>query len=225
MPDYQLRITRPYSHVLEASINVIAAFGGSIEWLIYEHEADEQVSRTHVHCYIFGWAYTHETFRKRFREQYEDLAKTDFAISTHAGRERGPVTINGAVRYASKNGTIHFKKCQGFNEETITKMEESFKTETVPAVRMIRKGIQMKRYDQVMSLMEHIAEETKRVNENLTYKRELWPGEVYDVICRWAREHGQTLTEYRILELLTTIRVYNGDTDTMRDRILKKIGE
>lgn len=93
--DWVIRVSRSYTelgpwiqHLSEKCLRVIA----------YEHEADEEVSRTHVHLVVIGYSTSDETMKSQIRTHFKtkSFPRSDWVFDNELRDERKAIT------YASK---------------------------------------------------------------------------------------------------------------------------
>lgn len=93
--DWAIRITRSYDE-LDGWVQHLA--DKCERAIAYEHEADEEVSRTHVHLVIIGYSTSDETMKAQIRKHFntKTFPKTDWVFDNELRDERKAIT------YASK---------------------------------------------------------------------------------------------------------------------------
>lgn len=76
----------------------------SEELVVVEHEADEEVSRTHIHMYVKGLSCTIETIKNQFKKAFPLITKSDYIHkTTYEDRNKNIVPVNDKlVTYMSK---------------------------------------------------------------------------------------------------------------------------
>lgn len=94
---------------------------GITESVVYEHTDG---NRIHCHLYAFDAIYKIDTLRKVVGERF--IGNGEFACAQTA-KKRIPITLEGAVRYGSRNGSLHFKQVTGYAVERITEMENEWR--------------------------------------------------------------------------------------------------
>lgn len=221
MPNYQLRLSRAVSDPNQVNVFIglsqLAAVGECVDWICFEHEEDVEVSRTHVHVYYFNYAYKEKHFRDSFKNLFADVNKTDYAIATTAGRNKGPITIQGAIKYGSRNGKLPPFSVRGFDRQYVDEVMTSFRIDAIPAVKIAKVGIQQKQYARCMYLLEECRQFE---NTNGTHPSN---NDILSMIFKYMREQGQVLSDYKIKELITTMRIYRGEYELLRNNILNNL--
>lgn len=222
MPNYQLRLTRAVSTPDDVDtflgLSQLAAMGECVDWICYEHEEDVEVSRTHVHVYYFNYAYKEKHFRDSFKFLFPEVNKVDYAISTTAGRNKGPITFEGAIKYGSRNGTLSPFSVRGYDRQVVDEVQTRLRVAAIPAQKVVRIGIQQRQHDRLMYLMREVEQWSKNNNG-----RHPENDDILTIIFKYMREQGQVLSDFRISELCTTLRIYRGEYQLLRANILQKL--
>lgn len=136
MSDFQIRATGTYEQ-LATTVDTIRFQMGVPESVVYQHEDG---NRTHIHVYLFSAVYKIDKLRRVCREFF--VGNSDFAIKAKAGKGKS-ITLEGAVRYGSRNGQLHFTNQTGFDEGRITTMENEF--------RKTKVAVKVPHYQEVMN--------------------------------------------------------------------------
>lgn len=102
--DFQFRIHLAY---VDVSGFVLSQFEKCAQGFVFEHEADEEVTRTHIHGYVFGCTIKPKTFSEQIKTKFNLKGNSDFSVSEKCGRkDPRPIDISGAYEYGSKWDTI-----------------------------------------------------------------------------------------------------------------------
>lgn len=220
MPNYQLRLTCSVDNPETAALvfpqlSELAAWGACTSWLLYQHPADKEVSRDHIHVYYFDWGLKEKSFRDYFARCFPDVAKTDFAISTTAGRSKGEITLEYAIKYASENGTRNAKIVRGFDAERIKNIEDSFKTQEVPV--KVQEPRQMTKW----KLVEICLEEKKQ--EEKVYGYKLSKSQTVDLVVDVLLTYKQVFSTHKVIEICETMAAQTGDDYGSRQFIINSL--
>lgn len=124
--DVQLRVHAPYEQVYEALMQG-DYIQRSAKVLMFEHDADEEVNRTHCHIYFFGLPLKRpdDALRDYFKAlQYK---KDDYFASTKCKKGARDLTPQGAYTYGAKAQALVPKFTKGFNDEQIASMAQEAK--------------------------------------------------------------------------------------------------
>lgn len=104
---FQFRVSTPYIDMKDK----LEQMFGDCWYAVYEHENDNEVSRTHIHGFCLGYdCKSPKTFRKRFYDHFKELipdAKHDYAVGELGDKP---------VEYCSK-GRLDPKVSKGFSKE------------------------------------------------------------------------------------------------------------
>lgn len=121
MPPVQVRITLPHTEAVELMREYLSR---SERVLAFEHEADEEVSRTHTHIYLFDLPLKRpdDDIRDHLRKY---LNKSDFAAGLSAGKQKRQLTPEGAYIYATKKELKDPTLTQGFPDEEVKSFREA----------------------------------------------------------------------------------------------------
>jgi len=95
MTDIFVRISREYSAIAEW-VEALPCEG----IIVYEHEADEDINRTHIHFYITKCEIKPDAMKSRFRTKYGAIHKGDWSFKLQ--REDGKPLDSGTIVYMSK---------------------------------------------------------------------------------------------------------------------------
>lgn len=92
--DWAIRITRSYDE-LDGWVQRLAE--KCLRLIAYEHDADEDVSRTHVHLVVIGYSTSDETMKAQIRKHFQvsQFPKTDWVFDELRDERK-------AIIYASK---------------------------------------------------------------------------------------------------------------------------
>lgn len=101
----QFRIHRPYTDVSGLVVSLLEECNMGF---VFEHPADEEVNRTHIHGYMFGAKLKTKTISQDWIKKKLGLkGNTDFGVSDKCSRnDPRPIDMSGAYCYGSKWDTI-----------------------------------------------------------------------------------------------------------------------
>lgn len=126
MTDVQLRIHKPFDEVYDVLIQG-EYIQRSVRVLIFEHEADEEVNRTHCHCYLFGITLKRPDDALRDYCKALGYKKDDYFASTKCKKQTRDLTPQGAYTYGTKVQAIEPRFIKGFDLADIAIMAEEAK--------------------------------------------------------------------------------------------------
>jgi len=103
---------------------------GYIEYLVvYEHEADESVSRTHCHCY-YALTATEDTVRNAVKRAVGEVARTDWQIVPRKYlKDHGEIN-DRCITYASK-GKLQPKRVFQYDVSRIEELRQKWENRTL----------------------------------------------------------------------------------------------
>lgn len=106
--DLAIRVTRSYSDIMEWVDNLTAD-----KVIVYEHEADDEVSRTHIHMLLIQSTLKPDSLKARFKKLYGNIDAKDWSFKSSDGDPK-------YITYMSK-GKLSPKLSKGFELSDITK--------------------------------------------------------------------------------------------------------
>jgi len=214
MAPIQLRIHRAFSDHLVLGMSTLAGYGSCSEWIIYEHNDSE---RTHCHVYFFNYGLSEQSFRNHFANAYGDVAKTDFSIKTTAGRGKGPITLEGAIKYASRDGELKCKFARGIEIKAIYQNEEQLKAikDAIPA--KVVEPRQMTKWKLVEICFEEMKQEEK------VYGHKLTKGQVVDLVVDVLLVYKQVFSTYKVIEIIETMAARDGQYEMAKEFIINSL--
>lgn len=220
MPNYQLRFSDTWERIA-TNVAQLATRIGCSEWIAYEHS--EEAARTHCHIYFFNTMYKEQTVRNHvgdyLRTHYDNGNKT-YSLSSTAGRTKGPITLEGAIKYASRSGKLSCKHVAGYDTKVISKIESDFqepdpepKNEMIiPAI--VKKPYQMTKWNLIEICMGEY-EQFKKIEQREPSNREL-----VNLVIETLRQQKQVFSKYKVQEILYTIRA-NTDAYELENDLVK----
>lgn len=100
----QFRVHRPYCDVSNV---LVSLFDKCEKGFVFQHDADEEVNRTHTHGYMFAPTVSRKTLSEQIAKKLNIKGNTDFFTSDKCSRkDPRPIDISGAWIYGSKFGTV-----------------------------------------------------------------------------------------------------------------------
>lgn len=118
-----IRISRSYDEIKEWIIGLKAK-----RCIAYQHDADDEVSRTHVHLLILESGVKPDGLKARFKTLYGNIDKTDWSFSS-AYKDDGKVTAitedssSKFITYMSKGHLIPVHS-SGYDPETLLQLTQ-----------------------------------------------------------------------------------------------------
>lgn len=132
----------------------------------FQHEADEEVERTHCHLYFFGLKKHRTTVDQFMRERFK--GNSEFSVSQTCGKNKRELDIVGAWIYGTTEKLIEPKFTHGLIEEEILYLQykaEEFWTS-------YRKAQEAKK--KTFEIMEIVIEKEKKDNVFANYLEKVW---------------------------------------------------
>lgn len=104
MPNIHVRIHLPYVDVSGA----LAKWCNMAETsFVFQHEADEEVSRTHIHAFMFGLPLERKTLSGYIKKEFNLIGNKDFFTSEKCSKvDPRPIDLSGSYCYGSKWDTL-----------------------------------------------------------------------------------------------------------------------
>lgn len=104
MANIQVRIHRDWCDV---SGFILSCFDKCAKGFVFQHPQDEEVARTHVHAYFFGYMFKRESLSESIAKKLNLKGNTDFFTSENCSRkDPRPIDISGSFEYGSKWDSI-----------------------------------------------------------------------------------------------------------------------
>jgi len=112
--DLFIRISRSYDELFDLVDSIDCD-----KIIVYEHTADETVSRTHCHIVIIGSKIKPDAIKTRYKKLYGNIEKTDWSFKKCVEDYLPTIT------YMSK-GTLPPKLCKGFDTDTVVELTQKW---------------------------------------------------------------------------------------------------
>lgn len=141
MPNFQVRVVGAFADV-SGAIETVRFQMGAPDSVVYQHDDG---NRTHCHVYLFGAVYKVDKLRNVCRQFF--TGNRDFSCKEKAGKGQ-PITLEGCIRYASRDGALHCVSSTGFDPARITTLENDCRKQKVaiPA-RLSHYQVLLKEFD------------------------------------------------------------------------------
>lgn len=234
MPNYQLRISSAWNDFAHGGHNEEDRIGprvhrlairiGCANWIAYEHPATI-AKRVHCHIYFFDATYKIQTVRDNivvYLTTHDNVGNKIYSLSETAGRNKGPITLSGAIKYASRDGTLTASMVAGYDAQIIRRMESDFQ---VPDPEPEEKNemimpLENKRIHQMTKW--HLVDiclgeynQFKKMEQREPRNREL-----VNMVIEVLRGQNQVFSKYKVQEILYTIRA-NTDAYELENDLVK----
>lgn len=206
------------------NVNRLAIRIGCENWVAYEHPATI-AKRVHCHIYFFDTAYKIQTIRDHIGDYlttHDNIGNKVYSLSGTAGRHKGPITLPGAIKYASRDGTLTACHVAGYDMLTIRRMESDYQLpdpEPEEKNEMIIPAVVKKPYQMTKWLLVEICmgeyEQFKKIEQREPSNREL-----VNLVIETLRLQKQVFSKYKVQEILYTIRA-NTDGYELENDLVK----
>lgn len=219
MTSFAFRISKPYEEVKEQLIELI---GLCSHVAIYQHEADDEIKRTHIHGLLMGCDRKEDTIRnKYFKGIYE---KADYQLSSTYKDSKGvkqPVDIDYIV-YMSK-GSLLPSEVKGFSSETIEDKKSQWKNPIVMLKVEDGKFVQDKKEPKKKTKYELLTIMRERYKKLSDYQK---TNDYYecgiDIIAEVLIENQEVIGEYKVKDYFDSLLMYEAQ-GTWKRRIMMKL--
>lgn len=121
-----IRVSRPYGDIREWCEELKAE-----RKIAYQHDADDEVSRTHVHMLVIGSTIKPDALKYRYKRLYGEIEKTDWSFIS-AFKEEGkvvpisPETADKFITYMSK-GYLAPVLSEGYDPFKVLELSQQWK--------------------------------------------------------------------------------------------------
>jgi len=146
MTDLFVRISREYSAISEW-VEAIPCE----QIIVYEHEADEDISRTHIHFYITKCEIKADAMKSRYKTKFGAMDKADWSFKLL--RDDGKPLDSGTIVYMSKG---HLQPI--FNKGWATDEIDRLRLLWVPPIKTKLKAVDGK----LVRVLDESAKKTKK---------------------------------------------------------------
>lgn len=186
------RITRPY-----ALLSSIFEELESDRVIVYEHEADEEVSRTHIHFLIDGCEVQILSLKNRIRKVLKEIDRSDWSFKTGGTKE--------FITYMSK-GKLEPKYVRGYDnlDYTIEELKAKwidFKKQSIQT-KLLSKNNNKKTYqdivDKVIKTVSRSGKQIETINRTTVDL-------VTMILLQELNEHKILTGRFKIRDMLDTI--------------------
>jgi len=203
IPTGMFRITRPYSDLS----GIVSAIARTCEvFIIYEHECDDNVSRTHTHAYFTGYEATRATLSKLIKKDFPGM-KGNKDLSIKVANKADQATI---ICYMSK-GTLDPKYYKGIDWLSIENYKSQWKEMVKP--KNIRNKAEM-----LKAMLAWLHEGgTSAIERND-------PEVLYEAVITVAKARAEPMAMFRIIEYMDSLR-WMEDSPRFRDMVLQKYSD
>lgn len=221
---------------MNISIRVSRAFTEIREWMegfkatsiiAYQHDADDEVSRTHVHMLLLESSIKPDALKARYKTLYGNIDKTDWSFSV-GFKEDGkvlPITAESSQKFITYMSKGHLTPVysQGHDPEAVLRLTQEWKE---PKKQLITKG---GKFVRITEDVPDKPRKTKRTLIEIMLDRGKDQDLQYDDtqgILRMIREvlveNNEVVGMYKVMEYYDSWMMY-GQKDAWVNMIAKKI--
>lgn len=209
--DLHIRIHREYAEIQQWIVNEDCSF-----CVVYQHDADQEVSRTHCHIWIKGVKCNTDSLKNHIKKVVGKVPKEDWAFMAIQPKTKTPYN-DTLITYMSK-GELDPKYIKGWTEEEI----EEFRRKWIPPPNPIttQDGKLV-----VKRVVKETTKKTKRelINEMMeTYLPEMELRETLELIRKVLIKNNEVLGMYKVTDFYDSLLCY-GNKEKFLDMIEQKI--
>lgn len=206
----QIRISRPYDDISQWILAEDCS-----QCVVYEHESDDEISRTHCHVWIKNVMCNTDTLKNHIRKVVGKVDKSDWAFMEVNKKTKTPYN-DTLITYMSK-GKLLPKYVKGFIEEEI----ESFRLKwTQPNPITTQDGMLV-----VKREIKDSKKKTKRelIQEMLeTYLPEMDTDEMIELIRKVLIRNNEVIGMYKVIDYYDSLLCY-GNKERFVSMVVQKI--
>jgi len=167
--------------------------------IIYEHEADEEVQRTHIHMYIENPKLKDDALKTSFKKAYNP---TDKGNTLWSWKSANVDEVMKIITYMSK-GTLVPKFAKGFDIKDIEKATESFQAPKLVDGKFVR-------------VVKEVAKATKR--EMLEQMRSRMSGtdttrDILRIVRKVLMSNNEVIGQYKMMDYYDSLYMYERKED------------
>ena len=218
-----IRLTREWTALKDFIENVSCS-----RIAVYEHGADEEVKRTHVHFYIEDYPNTIEGFKKSLKKHLnaDSYDRSDWSFKS-LNKDGSPVN-SSSITYMSK-GTLHPVFVKGFTQEELnTFMEQwverpqrSYQTRLAFVTKETPTEAKKRKNELIDEMLAHLAELPEREPSRWDWKYAA--GDVVQSIIKVLNANHVIFGRYQVRDYYDTIQARTdpkGFADTMIEHVI-----
>lgn len=121
-----IRISRPYDDIREW-----CEFKAE-QKIVFQHDADDEVSRTHIHMLVIGSTIKPDALKYRYKKLYGDIDKTDWSFVASFKDSEGktqPITAESSEKFITymTKGVLVPVLSEGYNPEKVLELAQQWK--------------------------------------------------------------------------------------------------
>lgn len=213
MSHIQFRIHREFSDV---SGVVVSLFEKCAQGFLFQHPADEDVARTHIHGYMFEPSITRKTLSEQIAKKLNLKGNADFGTSETCGqKDKRPMDLSGAYCYGSKWDTIapilnrnispvllEELKTYSRSKATIGNIARNTHTTEIVVLKEVKVKTKPTLYQHVTTVINRINDQfPELLNASLLEQRK----QIFEVCFNYFRECELFMGKYKQLDFMDMV--------------------
>lgn len=209
MPNYHIRITRPYNDIKSWIESEVCD-----KVVVFEHDADHEVNRTHCHLWAIGIGKS-DTLKNHLRKVIGAVEATDWYF-TEKNKEKQYWT-DDVITYMSK-GNLCYKYNKGFASEDIDEYRSKWVVPTSPLRTVDGKLV-----------IERVVDETKKKTKRQLiedmkslYLDSMDTEEIIKLIRKVLVQNNEVIGMYKVMDYYDSLLMY-ANKKMFVDMIVQKI--
>lgn len=209
----QFRIHRSYDDV---SGVVLKLFEKCNSGFVFQHEADEEVNRQHIHGYMFEPRISRKTLSEQIGDKLNLKGNTDFFTSDKCSRkDPRPIDVSGAWIYGSKFGTVAVIFIKNISPDQVDRLRvaasnwtfSKLASKSAPTTEVVvLKEIKVK---QKPTQYQHVVEVLKTINDLHPDLNSRPSAEqrrcIFEVVYRYFQNNEMFMGKYKQLDFLDMV--------------------
>lgn len=128
--NYAIRVSYGYDNTLEGFAEYLQTPGVCDRYAIYEHVADVQVNRTHIHALVMGLTVTTDTLKNKITDCLKVRPKGNkewsFKTKYKPYKTAIPVDVDDKYIIYMSKGKLDSKSYKGYTEEQILEYKKAY---------------------------------------------------------------------------------------------------
>jgi len=221
----QFRIHKQYSDV---SGLVVSLFDKCTQGFVFEHPADEDVNRVHIHGYMFETSICRKSISEYIKKKFDLNGNSDFFTSVSAGgrkqlAQRKDIDMSGAYCYGSKWDTIAasftknispvlLEQLKNYSRKmgTFNNIARNSVTTEIVVLKEIKTKSKPTQYQHIITIVNRINDLNPDLQSKPLAERQRV---VFEMVYSYFRENELFMGKYKQLDFLDNVLLRLGDID------------
>lgn len=203
-----IRITREYNSIFEWLDNIVAD-----KVLVYEHESDKEISRTHIHMLLVNPECKPDALKARFKKLYGAIDKSDWSFKTALA------DVDPYITYMSK-GVLPPKLSKGYSIEEITNLTSKWVDPELTKVHLVNGKLVKDIRESVKKTKRELLEQMRTELSDTSTTRD-----ILRVIRKVLIANNEVVGQYKQMDYYDAYMMYDRKEDwlsAMEMKIAKK---